>query len=89
MTNTVTPRQPWTNHDMPKLITLEEAADRIGVSRRTVGRYIEQGQFVALYELPGGHLRCDECDLNEWLGARRTDSQQKEAPQTAQGQQEQ
>lgn len=74
---------------MPKLITLDEAADRIGVSRRTVRRYIEQGQFVALYELPGGHLRCDEHDLNVWVGEHRAESPQREASQAIQGQQDQ
>lgn len=66
---------------MPKLITLEEAADRIGVSRRTVDRYIEAGKFVATYRLPTGYLRVDEYDLNEWLVACRTNNQQKEIPQ--------
>ncbi|WP_434516447.1 helix-turn-helix transcriptional regulator [Dechloromonas sp. ARDL1] len=66
---------------MPKLITLEEAADRIGVSRRTVDRYIERGQFVATYRLPTGHLRIDEYDLNEWLAACQTRNQLPEAIQ--------
>ncbi len=66
---------------MPKLITLEEAAARCGISRRTVDRYVERGQFVALYQLPTGHLRVDEHDLNAWLAACRTDNQPKEATQ--------
>jgi excisionase family DNA binding protein len=66
---------------MPKLITLDEAADRLGISRRTVDRYIERGQFVAIYQLPTGHLRCDEHDLDAWLASIRTDNQPKETTQ--------
>lgn len=66
---------------MPRLITLEEAAGRVGVSRRTVDRYIERGQFVALYQLPSGHLRCDEQDITEWLQSRRNEPKPKEASQ--------
>lgn len=66
---------------MPKLITLEEAAAKIGVSRRTVDRYIERGDFVATYQLPTGHLRVDEYDLNDWLASCRTTNQPQEATQ--------
>ena len=52
---------------MPKLISLEEAAAQIGVSRRTVDRYLARGEFIALYRMPTGTIRCDECDLNNWL----------------------
>ena len=51
----------------PKLISLNEAAARMGVSRRTVDRYIEQGRFVPLFKLPGGHLRCDKYTLDNFI----------------------
>lgn len=63
---------------MTRLISLEEAAGRIGISRRTVDRYIARGQFVALYQLPSGHLRCDEFDLKEWLQSKRNEPNLKE-----------
>lgn len=66
---------------MPKLISLEEAAARIGVSRRTVDRYAERGEFIALYQMPTGTLRCDECDLNEWLQNLRKEPNRKETQQ--------
>lgn len=67
---------------MPLLISLDDAANRIGVSRRTVDRYIERGEFVALYQMPSGLLRCDAYDLNDWLASRRIDNNQlKEATQ--------
>jgi len=66
---------------MPKLITLEEVAARIGVSRRTVDRYITRGDFIALYQMPTGSLRCDECDLNDWLQKLRKEPQRKETQQ--------
>lgn len=66
---------------MPRLITLEDAASRIGVSRRTVDRYIERGDFIALYQMPTGSLRCDEYDLNEWLQNLRKEPNRKETQQ--------
>lgn len=61
---------------MPQLISLDDAANRIGVSRRTVDRYIKRGEFVALYQMPTGLLRCDEHELNGWLASRRIDNNQ-------------
>lgn len=66
---------------MPKLISLEEAAARVGVSRRTVDRYIARGEFIALYQMPAGTLRCDEYDLIDWLQKRRKEPNQKETQQ--------
>lgn len=51
------------------MITITEAATRAGISRRTADRLIAKGQFVPLYQLPTGSLRCDEFDLGEWLAA--------------------
>jgi predicted DNA-binding transcriptional regulator AlpA len=72
-------RQLKPANDMTKLITLDDAATRLGVSRRTIDRYIERGDFVqGLYQMPSGLLRCDEHDFNAWLASRRTDNQPKE-----------
>jgi excisionase family DNA binding protein len=56
---------------MPKLMTLDDAANRLGVSRRTLDRYVKRGEFVPLYRLPTGLLRCDEVDFHEWVASIR------------------
>lgn len=65
-----TPRRP------PRLLKLAVAADDLGVSTRTVKRYIKAGLLAAV-RLPSpsgrGHLRIDERELarfkveNGWL----------------------
>lgn len=58
---------------MPDLISLDEAAKRLKLSRRTVDRYVKRGEFCALYAFPTGHLRVDANDLDAWLlGFRKT-----------------
>ena len=53
---------------MPQLITLDSAANRLGVSRRTLERYIERGEFmVSVYQFPNGTIRVDPEDLEDWL----------------------
>ena len=53
---------------MPQLITLDTAANRLGVSRRTLERYIERGDFMAsVYQFPNGTIRVDPDDLEDWL----------------------
>lgn len=52
---------------MPDLITLDEAAERLKLSRRTIDRYVERGVFCALYAFPTGQLRVDANDLDAWL----------------------
>lgn len=64
------------------LITLNEAAARVGISRATAERLIARGQFIAAYQLPTGSLRFDAHELDEWLRTCRTDNNQpKEAAQ--------
>ena len=53
--------------------TLEEVAERLKVSRRTVNRWIEDGQLTAIKFAPGrGHVRVAESDLKDFLRDRRT-----------------
>jgi excisionase family DNA binding protein len=56
-----------------RLITIDQAAERLGLSRRTVERKIEQGLIPAL-QLggKGTAIRIDERELAEWLAERRT-----------------
>lgn len=56
---------------MPDLISLDEAAERLKLSRRTIDRYVKRGAFCALYALPTGSLRVDTHDLDDWLRAFR------------------
>ena len=53
--------------------TLEEVADRLKVSRRTVNRWIEDGELIAIKFAPGrGHVRVAESDLKDFLKRHRT-----------------
>jgi excisionase family DNA binding protein len=53
--------------------TLEEVAERLKVSRRTVNRWIEDGELTAIKFSPGrGHVRVAETDLKDFLERRRT-----------------
>ena len=52
----------------PRLLSIAEVAERLGVSRRTVERKIRGGELPAL-QLGGPRtpLRVDERELEEWL----------------------
>jgi excisionase family DNA binding protein len=53
--------------------TLEEIAERLKVSRRTVNRWIEDGKLTAVKFAPGqGHIRVAESDLKEFVERHRT-----------------
>jgi excisionase family DNA binding protein len=56
-----------------RLITIDQAAERLGLSRRTVERKIEQGVIPAL-QLGGRGtaIRIDERELAGWLAEHRT-----------------
>jgi excisionase family DNA binding protein len=53
--------------------TLEEVADRLKVSRRTVNRWIEEGELTAIKFAPGrGHVRVADSDLKDFIERHRT-----------------
>jgi excisionase family DNA binding protein len=53
--------------------TLEEVAEKLKVSRRTVNRWIEDGKLIAVKFAPGqGHVRVTESDLKEFIDKHRT-----------------
>lgn len=57
---------------MANLISVSEAAQRLGLSEKTLYRFIDRGEFVpAVYQFPTGTLRIDAHDLNEWINALR------------------
>ena len=57
-------------HRRPRALTIVEAAERIGVSTRSVKRYIARGYLTA-WRLPSpsgrGHLRIDESELARFM----------------------
>jgi len=53
--------------------TLEEVAERLKVTRRTVNRWIEDGKLTAVKFAPGqGHIRVAESDFKEFVDRHRT-----------------
>ncbi len=57
-------------HRRPRALTIVEGAERIGVSTRTIKRYIAGGYLTA-WRLPSpsgrGHLRIDESELARFM----------------------
>lgn len=58
------------------MITTTEAVSRAGTFRRTADRLSARGEFITLYQLPTGSLRCSELDLADWLAACKRTAQQ-------------
>ena len=53
--------------------TLEQVAEKLQVTRRTVNRWIEEGQLVAIKFAPRqGRIRVAESDLKDFLERHRT-----------------
>ena len=57
------------SESIPRLLSLHEVADTLGVSTRTVRRFIEAGDLVA--HRIGGQLRVSPSDLDTFLKIRR------------------
>lgn len=53
------------------LLTTAQAAQALGVSRRTLARYAERGQLTPTLTLPSGHYRWDLDDIRQQLRALR------------------
>ncbi|MGI8306120.1 helix-turn-helix domain-containing protein [Saccharopolyspora sp. ASAGF58] len=51
----------------PKLLTSSQLADELGVSRRSVARYVQAGILVPELFTPGGQARFDLEDSKEQL----------------------
>jgi excisionase family DNA binding protein len=52
-------------------LTCAEVADTLGVSTRTVLRWVERGELEAL-RLPGGRLRIPQSAYSAWVAKRMT-----------------
>lgn len=51
------------------MLSRQEVAERLGVSKQWLIRHAEQGPDY--YKLPGGTIRYREADLESWLKQRR------------------
>ena len=54
-----------------KLLSIQEVADAMKVSGRTVRRLIHRGHLAAFKVGERGQLRVEECELDRYLEARR------------------
>jgi excisionase family DNA binding protein len=64
-----TPAPAVNGNGADRLLTVDEAADRLGVSRRWVYRHVKALPFVR--RLSGGTLRFSEKGLTRWQETRR------------------
>lgn len=51
------------------LLTVDDIADRLGVSEKTVRRYMRLGKLEYI-RLPGGQLRVEPAAFDAWLDER-------------------
>jgi DNA-binding transcriptional MerR regulator len=56
----------------PALLTTAQAAQHLGVHRRTLARYAERGLLTPTLVLPSGHLRWNLEDVRRQLREIRT-----------------
>jgi excisionase family DNA binding protein len=61
-----------TNATAPRLMTVDEVADRLRVNRATAYRLIRDQELPAFRFGAHGHFRIRESDLEQWLEDRRT-----------------
>lgn len=52
---------------MPELLTTTQAAKELGVSGRTLARYVEKDLLTPTVVLPSGHYRWDLADIRRQL----------------------
>lgn len=56
-----------------KLLTVQDVADTMKVSEKTVRRLIKRGDLAAYKVGRRGQLRVEECDLERYLEAQRVE----------------
>lgn len=56
---------------MVDLLTTTQAAKELGISGRTLARYVERGQMTPTLILPSGHYRWELADIRSQLEALR------------------
>ena len=63
-----------------KLLSIQEIADAMKVSGKTVRRLIQRGDLAAYKVGERGQLRVKECDLERYLDARRVEVEEAAEP---------
>ncbi|MFP4141497.1 MAG: helix-turn-helix transcriptional regulator [Phycisphaerae bacterium] len=58
-------------HRKPPLMKPEEVARRLGISRATFYRWAALGEGPPAIQLPSGHKRWDEQDVESWIRRHR------------------
>ena len=61
--------------DGTPLITLAEAAERVGLELSVARQMLKDGQFCPFYRLSTGRIRIAPSDLEAWLESKRVDPQ--------------
>lgn len=61
--------------DGTPLITLAEAAERVGLELPVARQMVKDGQFCPFYRLSRGRIRVAPSDLEAWLKTKRVDPQ--------------
>lgn len=56
---------------MERLLTAKEAADRLGITPKTLREWVRDGKIPAII-LPGHNIRFSESVLTSWVEKRKT-----------------
>jgi excisionase family DNA binding protein len=62
-----------------RMVTAVEAAERLGVSRRTVLRMVNRGEFPKPHVITVKSFRWPETTVDQWLDSRNPESEQESA----------
>ena len=63
------------------LISVEELAEYLGESKRTIYRYIQSGDCPRYIRLTPRNIKFDKRDVDEWLESKKVDAKRKEGKQ--------
>lgn len=63
--------RPPTVAPVRELLTTTQAAEELGVTGRTLARYVERGWLTPALVLPSGHYRWDMSEIHRQLAERR------------------
>ena len=59
-----------------QLMSIEDLAVYIGVSKRTIYKYIAEGQCPPYIKLSKKHISFDRADVDDWLRSKKVDPKQ-------------
>jgi len=63
------------------LMSVEELADYLGESKRTIYRYIQSGDCPRYIRLTPRNIKFDKRDVDAWLQSKKVNPQRKEREQ--------